>query len=56
MNFITKIGAIALLCGGQLTANATTQENVYDFAGNNLNLEVATPADWEDATKGVISG
>lgn len=56
MNFITKIGAIALLCGGQLTANATTQENVYDFAANNLNLEVATPADWEDATKGVISG
>lgn len=56
MNFITKIGAIALLCGGQLTANATTQENLYDFAGNNLNLEVATPADWEDATKGVISG
>ena len=56
MNFITKIGALALLCGGQLTANATTQENVYDFAGNNLNLEVATPADWEDATKGVISG
>ncbi len=56
MNFITKIGAIALLCGGQLTANATTQENVYDFTANNLNLEVATPADWEDATKGVISG
>lgn len=56
MNFITKIGAIALLCGGQLAANATTQENVYDFAANNLNLEVATPADWEDATKGVISG
>lgn len=56
MNFITKIGALALLCGGQLAANATTQENVYDFAGNNLNLEVATPADWEDATKGVISG
>ena len=26
MNFITKIGALALLCGGQLTANATTQE------------------------------
>lgn len=56
MNFITKIGAIALLCGGQLAANATTQENVYDFAANSLNLEVATPADWEDATKGVISG
>lgn len=56
MNIITKIGALALLCGWQLTANATTQENVYDFANNNLNLEVATPADWEDASKGVISG
>ena len=39
-----------------LNANAETKENLYDFAGNNLNLEVATPADWEDATKGVISG
>lgn len=56
MNIITKIGALALLCGWQLNASATTQENVYDFANNNLNLEVATPADWEDPTKGVISG
>ena len=56
MNIITKLSALALLCGWQLTANATTQENVYDFANNNLNLEVATPADWEDPTKGVISG
>lgn len=56
MNIFTKLGALALLCAWQLTANATTQENVYDFAGNNLNLEVATPADWEDPTKGVISG
>ena len=56
MNIITKIGALALLCGWQFTANAAIQENVYDFANNNLNLEVATPADWEDPTKGVISG
>ena len=56
MNIITKLGALALLCGWQLTAGAATQENVYDFANNNLNLEVATPADWEDPTKGVISG
>ncbi len=56
MNIITKFGALALLCAWQLTANAATQENVYDFANNNLNLEVATPADWEDPTKGVISG
>ena len=39
-----------------MSAHAETQENVYDFANNNLGLEVATPADWEDATKGVISG
>ena len=56
MNIITKISALALLFAWQLTANAATQENVYDFANNNLNLEVATPEDWEDATKGVISG
>ena len=56
MNIITKLGALALLCAWQLNASATTQENVYDFANNNLNLEVATPADWEDPTKGVISG
>lgn len=56
MNIITKISAVALLCSWQLSASAATQENVYDFAGNNLNLEVATPADWENPTKGVISG
>ncbi len=56
MNIITKLGALALLCTWQLTASAATQENVYDFANNNLNLEVATPADWEDPDKGVISG
>ena len=56
MNIITKLGALALLCGWQFSANAAIQENVYDFANNNLNLEVATPADWEDPTKGVISG
>ena len=39
-----------------MSAHAETQANVYDFANNNLGLEVATPADWEDATKGVISG
>ncbi len=56
MNIITKFGAIALMCAWQLNASATTQENLYDFANNNLNLEVATPSDWEDPTKGVISG
>lgn len=56
MNIITKLSALALVCSWQLTASATIQENLYDFAGNNLNLEVATPADWEDPTKGVISG
>lgn len=56
MNIITKLGALALMCTWQLTASAATQENVYDFANNNLNLEVATPADWEDPDKGVISG
>jgi len=56
MNIITKFSALALLLGWQFTASATTQENLYDFANNNLNLEVATPADWEDETKGVISG
>lgn len=55
MNIITKLSALALVCSWQLTASATIQENLYDFAGNNLNLEVATPADWEDPTKGVIS-
>jgi len=58
MNFSTKINALALIAGAMMgmSAQAQTQENVYDFANNNLGLEVATPADWEDATKGVISG
>lgn len=56
MNIITKFSALALLAAWQLTATAATQENVYDFANNNLNLEVATPADWENPDKGVISG
>lgn len=58
MNFSTKLSALALMAGAMMTlsAQAATQENVYDFANNNLGLEVATPADWEDATKGVISG
>lgn len=49
---------MALLAGAMMSfsAQAETKENLYDFANNNLNLEVATPADWEDATKGVISG
>ena len=58
MNNSTKLSALALLAGAMMSmsAHAETQENVYDFANNNLGLEVATPADWEDATKGVISG
>ena len=58
MKISTKLSALALLAGAMMsfTAQAETQENLYDFANNNLNLEVATPADWEDATKGVISG
>ncbi len=58
MNFSTKLGALALLAGTMMSfsAQALTQENLYDFVNNNLDLEVATPADWEDATKGVISG
>ncbi len=57
-NISTKLSALTLLAGAWMgfTAQAETQENLYDFANNNLNLEVATPADWEDATKGVISG
>jgi hypothetical protein len=39
-----------------MNAHAETQENLFDFANNNLGLEVATPADWEDPTVGVISG
>ena len=58
MKISTKLSALALLAGVMMSmsAHAETQENVYDFANNNLGLEVATPADWEDATKGVISG
>lgn len=56
MNIITRFSALALLCGSLTNAVAATQENVYDFAGNSLNLEVATPADWENPTLGVISG
>ena len=54
----TKLSALALLAGAliSMSAHADTQVNVYDFANNNLGLEVATPDDWEDATKGVISG
>lgn len=58
MKISTKLCALALLAGTMMSmsAHAETEENVYDFANNNLDLEVATPADWEDATKGVISG
>ena len=58
MKNCSKLSALALLAGAMMSmsAHAETQENVYDFANNNLGLEVATPADWEDATKGVISG
>ena len=58
MKISTKLSALALLAGVMMSmsAHAETQENVYDFANNNLGLGVATPADWEDATKGVISG
>ena len=58
MNFSTKLSAMALLAGAMMSisAQAETRENLYDFVDNNLGLEVATPADWEDATKGVISG
>lgn len=58
MSISTKLSALALLASTMLSfgTHAETNENLYDFANNNLNLEVATPADWEDATKGVISG
>ena len=58
MKFSTKFSAMALLACVvmSMSVNAQTQENVYDFANNNLDLEVATPADWENPTKGVISG
>ena len=58
MKISTKLSALALLAGAMMSMNAhaETQENLFDFANNNLNLEVATPADWEDPTIGVISG
>jgi ribosomal protein S4E len=54
----TKLSALSLLACAMMSmsAQAATQENVYDFANNNLGLEVATPNDWEDPTVGVISG
>lgn len=54
----TKLSALSLLAFAMMSmsAQAVTQENVYDFANNNLGLEVATPNDWEDPTVGVISG
>jgi len=58
MKISTKLSTMALLSATlmSMSAQAETQENLYDFANNNLELEVATPADWEDASKGVISG
>lgn len=58
MNISTKISAWALCTMALFTTHATaeTQENLFDFANNNLNLEVATPADWENPNLGVISG
>jgi len=58
MKTSTKLSAMALLAYVMMSmsVNAQTQENVYDFANNNLDLEVATPADWENPTAGVISG
>lgn len=58
MNSFTRLGAAALMMTGliSMNANGETLENLYDFANNNLNLEVATPADWENPTMGVISG
>ncbi len=58
MKVSTKFSAMALLACVMMSmsVNAQTQENVYDFANNNLDLEVATPADWEYPTVGVISG
>lgn len=58
MKFSTKLSALALMAAAMMSmsAQAETQENLYDFANNNLDLEVATPNDWEDPTKGVISG
>ncbi len=58
MKISTKLSALALLACAMMgmSAQAETRENVYDFANNNLGLEVATPNDWEDPSVGVISG
>ncbi len=59
MKFFTATMSVLALMASAMTglnAQAATQENVYDFANNNLNLEVATPADWENPGLGVISG
>ncbi len=58
MKISTKLSALALLACAMMgmSAQAETKENLYDFANNNLGLEVATPADWEDPSVGVISG
>ena len=58
MKISTKLSALALLACAMMgmSAQAETRENLYDFANNNLDLEVATPADWEDPSVGVISG
>ena len=58
MKHSTQLTALSLLACAMMSmsAQAVTQENVYDFANNNLNLEVATPNDWENPTMGVISG
>ena len=58
MKLSTKLSVLSLLACAMMSisAQAATQENVYDFANNNLDLEVATPNDWEDPTVGVISG
>lgn len=58
MKISTKLSALALLACAMMgmSAQAETKENLYDFANNNLDLEVATPNDWEDPSVGVISG
>ena len=58
MKISTKLSALALLACAMMgmSAQAETKENLYDFANNNLGLEVATPNDWEDSSVGVISG
>ena len=58
MKISTKLSVLALLACAMMgmSVQAETRENVYDFANNNLGLEVATPDDWEDPSVGVISG